>query len=192
LLLQRSEPKAFGGYIPYNLTFGLCCASILASGHILASFTFKKEEVMLTPYAGLIILISLHGLFLFVWLVSGKDESGKGFLEVLLSLLSWIIFGMIYFNDDIWRFAVLYFLASLLFIGSFVRRIINQKDKPETFSEKIGSDKDLKSEPIVLEITAVAVDAPKVPTKNGTCPKCGGPLDLERKNCAFCRVPIIA
>lgn len=56
--------------------------------------------------------------------------------------------------------------------------------------EKDKSDKDSKEDPIVLQITAVAVDEPRVQTKNVTCPQCGGPLDINGNYCAYCRVPL--
>lgn len=149
---------------------------------------------MLTPNEVLIILVALHGLFIFVWLVSDNDDSGKGFLEVLLALLSFIIMGIIYFDDNIWRFAVIYFLAMVLFIGLFANRLANQQNKAETGTEEAEPDKDPVREPLVLEITAVAVDAPRVPTRRILCPHCGAPnqvFDRSMTDCAYCGSSLI-
>jgi hypothetical protein len=135
--------------------------------------------------------ISVYCLLNIVGLVCYKYKDVRVRLYPYISLMAVFVIALELIGGE-WLFAGIFTLTGLpFFIASFTYD--NKEEEGDDEFEE-GVEEDPKGEPIVLEITAVAVDdRPEMPTRRTLCSHCGAPNKVVNPNmtvCAYCALPL--
>jgi hypothetical protein len=133
--------------------------------------------------------VSVHLILSILWFL--VDREARVILVSFLALFSLFITVLHVINGHPW-WAGFYALITM-FWG--IESIGGGKEitKSEEDSEETEADNAPMREPLVLQVTAVAADEPKLQTRKVLCPHCGAPNHVfgrSKTDCAYCGVSL--